>query len=442
MNVRLSAFASLFFVVLLAGTATAQVWVDITPASGPVPTPRNLSAAIYDPSAHAMIVFGGQDSGGRLNEVWSFDLSSNSWTDLTPSTGGAPAGRITPGSVYDIHNHQLLTFSGQGAGNAFFNDTWAFDLTTHTWAEFLPPNPIPAIRYGVATCYDVLSRTQVTFAGFTNQGRFDDTWRFDPAADNWTDVSPGSGRPLERCLHAACYDAVGRRMIIYGGQNGGPLGDIWAFDLTTETWTELTPVSGPDPRFFSTFEYDALNRRATMFSGNRSSLGRANDVWVYDLWVDDWFELMPTGTKPVARDGAAAIYIESEDRLVIFGGTSDGGRLNDVWSLNNLSDTPTGIVTRGGDGSGVVLYQNYPNPFNPSSVIGFELATPANVVLAIYDVEGREVRRLANGEAGTGYHTVLWDGKNDAGIRVSSGIYVYRLQTGDVVKTRKMLLLK
>jgi hypothetical protein len=62
-----------------------------------------------------------------------------------------------------------------------------------------PPN----VRYGVGYTFDPVARDLVTFAGFTNQGRFDDVWRFNDQAVTWTDVSPGLG-PGERCLHAAC----------------------------------------------------------------------------------------------------------------------------------------------------------------------------------------------------------------------------------------------
>ncbi|MDX1440425.1 MAG: kelch repeat-containing protein, partial [Rubricoccaceae bacterium] len=177
MKRRLIPATALILGAIAAGPTAAQTWTELTPVSGPAPTPRTLTAAIYDPVGHRMIVFGGEDASTRFNEVWSFDLAANMWTDVTPASGSAPAGRITPGSVYDAQNHMMLTWSGQGAGNAFFNDTWTFDLNAHTWSEFTPPNPLPAIRYGVGTVYDPVGRRQVTFAGFTNQGRFDDTWQ-------------------------------------------------------------------------------------------------------------------------------------------------------------------------------------------------------------------------------------------------------------------------
>jgi hypothetical protein len=93
-----------------------------------------------------------------------------------------------------------------------------------------------------------------------------------------------------------------------------------------------------------------------------------------------------------------------------------------------------------------VLEQNYPNPFNPATVIGYQLASAANVKLKIYNTLGEEVKTLVTKRQGAGRYTVTWDGTNDTGAAVSSGVYFYRLtvQNGATpfVQTRKMLLLR
>jgi hypothetical protein len=441
MNTRILAAIAFVWSVAPDAPLLAQEWVEVTPASGPAPTARTLAAAVYDPVAHAMVVFGGQDDATRTNDVWSFDLTTHAWTDVTPISGSAPAGRITPSAVYDPDHHQLLTFSGQGNGGVFLNDTWGFDLASYAWTEYTPAAPMPTTRYGVASCYDTVANTQVTFAGFTFQGRYDDTWRFDPDADAWTDVTPVSTSPLERCLHAACFDAAGYRMIMYGGQNAGALGDVWAFDLALETWTEITPASGPDPRWFSTFEYDAQNHRVTMFAGNRGLLGLSNEVWLLDLADDQWVSVSPAGTPPVARDGAAAVYVESEDRFVVFGGNSSGGKLNDVWSLEHLSDTVTGVES-GPVATAALLRQNIPNPFNPSTVIRYSIRTPGAVSLRVYDVRGALVRVLDDRHREAGDYEATWTGETERGTRAASGVYFYRLTAPGVSQTRKMVLAK
>jgi hypothetical protein len=90
------------------------------------------------------------------------------------------------------------------------------------------------------------------------------------------------------------------------------------------------------------------------------------------------------------------------------------------------------------------LGQNYPNPFNPATTIAFELPSGRNhrVSLAIYDVTGARVRTLIDGTMPGGRHTAAWDGRNQAGSPVSSGVYFYRLAGRDRTETRKMVLLK
>lgn len=88
------------------------------------------------------------------------------------------------------------------------------------------------------------------------------------------------------------------------------------------------------------------------------------------------------------------------------------------------------------------LSQNYPNPFNPSTEIRFSLAKPSDVTLEVYDIMGRVVATLVNEPRSAGYHKVTWDGRNNAGQTVSSGVYFYRLKAGEFVATKKMVLLK
>ncbi|MFQ5510851.1 MAG: FlgD immunoglobulin-like domain containing protein [Candidatus Krumholzibacteriia bacterium] len=88
------------------------------------------------------------------------------------------------------------------------------------------------------------------------------------------------------------------------------------------------------------------------------------------------------------------------------------------------------------------LHQNVPNPFNPVTRIFYELQSRVPVTLRIYDVDGRLVRRLAHTEQGPGVFTLEWDGTNNGGSRVASGIYFYRLAAGGFVQTKKMVLLK
>jgi hypothetical protein len=102
------------------------------------------------------------------------------------------------------------------------------------------------------------------------------------------------------------------------------------------------------------------------------------------------------------------------------------------WEEEDLSLRPTEFDLR----------QNYPNPFNPATTIQYALPRASEVSVAIYNVLGQRVRSLVNEHQDPGYKTVWWDGKDDGGNEVSSGVYFYRIEAGDFVQSKKMTLLK
>jgi len=88
------------------------------------------------------------------------------------------------------------------------------------------------------------------------------------------------------------------------------------------------------------------------------------------------------------------------------------------------------------------VYQNYPNPFNPSTTFEFDVATPTNVSLLIYDLTGKEVYSLASGYHLPGRYSVVWNAIDSNGGSVSSGMYIYQLRTSDAVVTKKLVLIR
>jgi hypothetical protein len=103
------------------------------------------------------------------------------------------------------------------------------------------------------------------------------------------------------------------------------------------------------------------------------------------------------------------------------------------------TDVPVGIqpVPVAGIPESYALSQNYPNPFNPSTTLKYELPRASHVTLTVYDLLGREVTTLVNAIEKPGYKSVEWNASG-----VASGVYFYRLQAGNFVQTRKLLLLR
>jgi hypothetical protein len=149
---------------------------------------------------------------------------------------------------------------------------------------------------------------------------------------------------------------------------------------------------------------------------------------------------------------------ESDDITVTFDALDldEGDYLGQITIESNDSNNPTAIVpctltvesTVGIDEAvenipaSFALNQNYPNPFNPRTEIIFALPVKSDVDLTVYDLLGRQVRKLMSGEFEAGYHSVAWNGDDNSGKSVSSGIYFYKIETDDFSMTRKMIMLK
>ena len=130
---------------------------------------------------------------------------------------------------------------------------------------------------------------------------------------------------------------------------------------------------------------------------------------------------------------------DAEDR----NGIGEGGYTNLEIYLNSMIDYPSTVEKKiQTDPDGFLLYQNYPNPFNTSTTILFQIPVRALLELNIYDIRGRTVRSLIKQWYDAGDHSIQWDGLDDAGRQVTSGLYYSILESNGYRFTRKMIMLK
>jgi len=164
---------------------------------------------------------------------------------------------------------------------------------------------------------------------------------------------------------------------------------------------------------------DSLTATLTL-SGNATSHADANDV----------SDLQFTFTDAAFTDGSASAISNA------VGASSNLGIDFSDTIITNVSDRQPGIPKT------YALHQNYPNPFNPVTTITYDLVRSSKVELTIYNVMGQKVRMLFSQTQTAGFKRVTWDGKNDAGNAIASGVYIYRLQAGQFIRSRKLLFLK
>lgn len=140
--------------------------------------------------------------------------------------------------------------------------------------------------------------------------------------------------------------------------------------------------------------------------------------------------------------GEDAFALSDDGRWVIFEGTLLGG-LNAVFLVDLAPETAVpGELSAAATPPRTRLLPNFPNPFNPATQLRFELAQPGAVRLAILDAAGRAVRRFDLGLRGAGAHAVAWDGRDDRGRELASGVYFVQLRSGLQASARRVTLLR
>ncbi|MEC9073392.1 MAG: kelch repeat-containing protein, partial [Myxococcota bacterium] len=181
----------------------------------------------------------------------------------------------------------------------------------------------------------------------------DETWIYDTECNLWRQVDGPS--PGGRNRHMTVYDSAEHRMILFGGRyrsgssgNYDLFNDLWAFDIASETWSQITAQgTAPMARMVGALVYDPTGHRLILFGGNTSPSGMAyaaqSDLWTFDLSTNTWQALSATGGGPSDRLFASAIWDDSRQRMILTGGADNTAFSNtakyfdDLWVLD-MSD--------------------------------------------------------------------------------------------------------
>ncbi len=173
-----------------------------------------------------------------------------------------------------------------------------------------------------------------------------------------------------------------------------------------------------------------------------------------DNYTGDIVYVRPQGEKEwtsytyVKSDGSFDVPVESDGTYEYLITTREGEQTTGLITVENLEAEITVNITSIGDaGDRLVLktdqlFDAYPNPFNPSTTIRVQIAEAGPVQLVVYNVLGQKVRTLFNGTLQTGSQKFVWNGKDDAGRQVASGLYFYQLKTQNTVQTKAVMFLK
>jgi hypothetical protein len=274
------------------------------------PTPRFAASMAFDPDTGDVVMFGGRDAAGHfLNETWvlSFNFievlhrSFFEWS--RQSTPTSPPGRAQATMEFDPNTRAVLMSTGVNAAQNF-QDTWAFTPSPATWTQngAAPLAPFRSqsamaqcgVRFscsvtnGRLSCPLVAGPSQILLFGGSNGGILGDTWDFENGA--WTGPIATQTQPSARFAHGMAYHPGSGLTILYGGQGNSIQSDTWAaqcFDPSlhgTPTWAQLTPAHNPGLRAFHGMATGPSGNTVVVFGGLKlsgGSLAQSNETWVY-----------------------------------------------------------------------------------------------------------------------------------------------------------------
>ncbi|MBI2892331.1 MAG: hypothetical protein HYY06_02185 [Deltaproteobacteria bacterium] len=355
-------------------------------------TPARADFAMaVDAPRQRLVVFGGDVNppSGCIpapefdDSTWAYEMDCGNWRRLEAA---GPSARARVSAALDTARQRMVIFGGRyraGSSGPYtqYDEVWAFDLATDTWAQ-VETGDGPAARVNATLVYDAVRDRLVLFGGNTSTDGAsfrpqDDTWALDPANGEWTEIA-AEDAPDARLFHAAAITPDGASMIVLsGGDENAYLGpflrDAWTLDLASDTWSALADID-PDARISAMLAGVPGATDLVLFGGHDDgALGNRNDVWRADVSGADpeWSQVIVGDELDAGSNGFcdfpedfATVDMSSPERrsaggfavdpdsgsAYLFGGKTDCGIVNDVWRLDLATSRWTELFPSTGGG--------------------------------------------------------------------------------------------
>jgi N-acetylneuraminic acid mutarotase len=211
-------------------------------------------------------------------------------------------------------------------------------------------NQTPSGRYGPGTVYDPQLQKMIIFGGGTQDVTgfelFNDMWTYDSTGNTWSEIVP-TNNPSARSGHTMVYDSTSQKTILFGGwdENIGLMNDTWIYDSQINQWTEVFPITTPENRQSHAMYYDPIFQKVILFGGYKDSLPHYSDTWEYNYSNNSWTELYPSNS-PSGRYGSKMVYDHINQRAILFGGRASS-IMDDTWIYYYGNNTWTELNTTG-----------------------------------------------------------------------------------------------
>lgn len=307
-------------------------WTQVA-VNGTTPSARHDHTMVYDIHGRRVLMFGGINPSGVLDEIWEYRPAS---TDpqvalaATPLTSAGPVPELSQHAMSTHPSEDAVVFGGK---NSFGFNALTYELQSGNWVKRVSVLN-PAVRTGHALVEDVARQNNLMFGGADYYGtKLADTWTY--SSGQWSLQSPANA-PSARSNHALAYDPINNVCMLFGGEDavGNALGDFWRWNGTN--WSQPTTSVLPGARSNHQMAWNEQQGRLLLYGG-RNGANRLDDAWEYDgtNWTEASAAVIPS---PRGAHGMAMDTIRG--RMVVFGGGTGPTYNNETWELEYYSAAP------------------------------------------------------------------------------------------------------
>jgi len=285
-------------------TASSR-WHELDP-QGPRPAARAFAAATTDVASDRMLVYGGATFGPffsdfvAFEDLWTYEADSGAWTELQPQNEG-PQGRS--GAAIWLWQGDLYLFGGITTFFEVRNDLWSFDLDTHAWTELIPQGAqgSPPPRHEAQHGGRVQGGRMLIYGGEALDENFAfltlaDTWAYQMSTGTWTELTPSPADDIDPPRYLGASALLHNRLYLHGGDMPGgevcgavfaqnPTDELWEFNPARRRWEPLLPSGDPLPRLKRSRGV-AANGAMLVFSGYdfACNAGTPEQLWSSDVY--------------------------------------------------------------------------------------------------------------------------------------------------------------
>jgi N-acetylneuraminic acid mutarotase len=278
---------------------STNTWTQLSPS----PIFKLNSATDYDSKADRVVFYVSFESRGvtyrELGKTFIYDFNNDSLKEI--STKETPVGLLGAQIGYDSESDRFILFGGIDVSassssykDTFFDETWSYDLNTNTWTDMKPAQH-PSGRNFYSMAYIPTIDRVILFGDGISPEENRETWLYDYNHNSWKLVKASNGPP-GRYYSSMVYMSSIDRVLMYGGfgeEAATVIGDLWSFNPKTMTWEELHPSVTPGKRAWHAMAYDSKADKVVLFGGGEQKGPWTDETWIYDPHLNTWTDVTP-----------------------------------------------------------------------------------------------------------------------------------------------------